>query len=553
MTQKIHSCIFIIALFAFITFPQPVEATVQETTIDQWLALGPMPIPNAEVSLLGTEKNILKFNHLPIDALNPNDDGAVEWPGHLEFKWKPIQSIGFQASSHQILYLATFIETQRWLQTNLYLKGIDTPFIVYLNGEAQKTTKTTDGESWESPLTLTTGKHALIIKLSLKKDNPANASVSLRTKETFGKDQIKVTIDPTSPLTTKHILNAVQVSHVAVSPNGSAVAVAVKRTSPENGTTKKWLKILSVATGKSVFSSRNLGNIQNFRWLRDSRHFSYITTGKSKSSLFLYDMSTHKQEPLLTNILNFNDYDWAPDNSFLIYSVYSKDEGNGIYKHIEDIEGRASFAGYRYSMYLFFPKGKATHKISGEDLNFRTAKISPDSKRALLIKTVEDTLHRPYFKNVASLLNTTDLSRSELFQGSFVNAMTWAPDSKRLLILGGPSAFEGIGKTIPPDVIANDYDNQAFIFDIATQNVQAISKNFNPSIESAFWHPIDNAIYFRVTEKANGSLYRYLPKTDKYTRLDTKVDVVGSLSFAQNRNLAVYWGSGVSNPHKLYT
>ena len=131
--------------------------------------------------------------------------------------------------------------------------------------------------------------------------------------------------------------------------------------------------------------------------------------------------------------------------------------------------------------------------------------------------------------------------------------MTWAPDSKRLLILGGPSAFEGIGKTIPPDVIANDYDNQAFIFDIATQNVQAISKNFNPSIESAFWHPIDNAIYFRVTEKANGSLYRYLPKTDKYTRLDTKVDVVGSLSFAQNRNLAVYWGSGVSNPHKLYT
>jgi dipeptidyl aminopeptidase/acylaminoacyl peptidase len=552
MTQKIHSLLCIIVLLAVIALPGQLEATTADTKIDQWLALGPMPIPNAEVSLLGTEKNILKFNHLPVDTLKSISSTPIEWPGKLKFTWHPIQSLKFQASSHQILYLATYIETKRWLQTDLHLQNIDTPFIVYLDGAAQKTSKTEKGESWKSQLTLTNGKHSLIIKILLQKDKPVDASAILRTKETFGENVIAISLNSTAPLSTHHILNTHGVSNLALSPDGEKVAMTVKQTSPINGSTKRWLEILSTATGKSIFSSQNLGNLKKFKWLKDSRHFSYTLSRKGKSSLFLYDIATHHQEILLTDIVNFNNYDWAPDNSYLIYSVYSKGEANGTFKHIDEIEGRASFSGYRYSLYQFFPQGKATHKISGGDLNFRTVKISPDSKRALLIKTVEDNRHRPYFKDVVYLLNTTDLSKNELFEHHFVGSLTWAPDSKRILVLGGPSAFDGIGKVLPKDMIPNDYDSQAFAFDIDTQDVTPLSISFDPSIESAYWHPLDNSIYFRVTEKANGNLFRFSTKRNRYTRLQTNVDVVRGLTFAREKALAVYWGSGVSNPHKLY-
>lgn len=553
MTQKVYPFLIIMTLLATLMYAQPAEKeAVHETQIGQWLALGPMPIPNAEVSLLGTEKELLKFNHIPIDALIPGDGAPVAWPGGLTFNWKQIQEISYQGSSHQILYLATFIETKRWLQTKLSLQAIDTPFIVYLDGEAQKTSKTDDGDSWNSSLTLTNGKHSLIVKILLKKDKPVNSTASLQTPVTFGENQLAVTLDTTTPVDTRHILNAREISGLAVSPDGSKVAMTVKRTSPKNGKTKRWLEILSVTTGENIFTSQNIGNLKDFEWLNDSRHFSYITSNKGKSNLFLYDLATHRQENLLQNVTNFNNYVWAPDNSYLIYTVYSKGEGNGIYKRIEDIEGRASFAGYRYSMYQFFPKGKTTHKISGEDLNFRIAKISPDGKRALLIKTVEDDNQRPYYKEVVYLLNTTDLSRSKLLDKSFIGSFTWAPDSTRLLILGGPSSFEGIGKTIPDDSIPNDYDNQAFIYNIDTQEVKPVSRDFDPSIESAYWHPLDDSLYFRVTEKANGNLYRYSPNSGHYKRLQTNVDVVRGLSFAKQKRLAVYWGSGVTSPHKLY-
>ncbi len=553
MTQKLFLFIFsFITLIALPALPAIPAVDSGEIVIDQWLALGPMPIPNTEIELLGNEKNILKFNHVAIHSLKPSIDETIEWPGELQFTWKPIQSVSFQTSSHQVLYLATYLETHRWLQTDIFIRNVDNPFILYLDGEAQKTSKTEDGDAWKSELTLTNGSHRLIIKVLLKKDKPLASTIVLQNKDAFSQDPIEVSTNSIGLLDTSHILNTRRVSRLKLSPDGSKVAVSISYTSPRDGKNKKWLEILSVATGTCVFSSRSSGDMQDFSWLKDSRHFSYTSTSKGKTNLFRYDISTHEQEKMLSDIVNFNSYTWAPDNSYLIYTVYSKKEDNGIYRHIEEIDDRASFARYQYAMYLFYPQGKVTHKIGDKDRNYSIAAISPDNKHALLIKTVEDAQNRPYNKTIVYLLNTIDLSGRELLNHRFIGPITWSPDSNHLLILGGPSAFDGIGKTIPENVTPNDYDNQAFLYDISTGDVRPISREFRPSIESAYWHQQDNALFFKVTEKANGNLYRFSTKTENYLRLDTLVDSIQFISFAQDQNIAVYWGSGVSNPDKLY-
>lgn len=46
---------------------------------------------------------------------------------------------------------------------------------------------------------------------------------------------------------------------------------------------------------------------------------------------------------------------------------------------------------------------------------------------------------------------------------------TFSPDGKKLLISGGPSAFGKLGENIGKNQIANQYDTQLYIYDLATK------------------------------------------------------------------------------------
>ena len=78
----------------------------------------------------------------------------------------------------------------------------------------------------------------------------------------------------------------------------------------------------------------------------------------------------------------------------------------------------------------------------------------------------------------------------------------------RLLVTGSPSAFGGIGKNCGEHPIANDFDTQAFIMDLATKKVQAITRDFNPTVSPVQWNRVDGCIYFDTTD---GDWQAYLP------------------------------------------
>lgn len=56
---------------------------------------------------------------------------------------------------------------------------------------------------------------------------------------------------------------------------------------------------------------------------------------------------------------------------------------------------------------------------------------------------------------------------------------SYSPDGKQLLLTSSPEAFGGIGKNCGDHPIANDFDSQAFIMDLATRHIQPITKDFN--------------------------------------------------------------------------
>lgn len=523
------------------------ESTKQE--IKQWLMLGPAQVPEVEKDLLGDDKTILDFNHIPVSDLDPVQGGKVPWSANRILRWTILKNPDFAGYETGVVYLATYLEPSRWLKTTLNIHNTTLGVSVFLDGSLIKAKLLKDKIT--AHLELTNEKHLLVLKVLLLKGLKFKFNASLEKENPFQNETIAISLTPRRKINPANILNVTEVTKVWVSPDGKCAAVSLSRTDKKTGKRKSWVEILDTSTGNRIFSSQNFGKISYFRWMDSSATFSYTITQKSNTSIFQYNLNSSSQEVILKGIKNFTNYWWAPNNSFLIYCTYEKEDNSDYYKYIKDIPDRAENSGYRYSLFIHFPFGGATHRISGEEQNFNFAVVSLNNQYILFTKTEPDYKNRPYSKNSYYLFDIKKLSIEPLLESNWIDRVIWSADSRKLLMEGGPSAFDELGRNLEKDKIPNDYDKQAYIYDLKTKNATAISKQFNPSITNASWSSSYNNIYFVATDKSDVGVFKYSLKSKQFRRLNTKVDVVSQIDFAAKRNIAVYWGSSAVVPHKL--
>ena len=549
--MKYRNSIFVMVLILILAINSQLfsaETTKQE--INQWLVLGPAQVPEVEKDLLGDDKTILDFNHIPVSDLTPMQGGKVPWSADRMLQWTVLKTHDFAGYETGVLYLATYLEPSRWLKITLNIHDTNLGVSVFLDGSLIKAKLLKDKIT--ADLELTNEKHLLVLKVLLIKSLKFKFKASLEKENPFQNEPIAISLTPYHTVKPTDILNVTEVSDVLVSPDGKRAAVSLNRTDQKTGKRESWLEILDIPSGNRVFSSQNFGKISGFKWMGSSAAFSYTIAQKSITSIFQYSLNSSSQEVILKDIKNFSNYWWAPDNSFLVYCTYEKEDNGDYYKHIKDIPDRAAFSGYRYSMFIHFPFGGATHRVSGEEQNFNYAAVSPNNQYILFTKIEPDYKNRPYNKKSYYLFDMKKMSVKLLLEGNWIDRVTWSPDSRKLLIGGGPSAFDGLGRNLAKEKIPNDYDTQAYIYDLNTKKAEAISKEFNPAIENASWSSSNNNIYFKATDQADVGVFKYSLKSKQYRRLDTRVDVVDKIGFAAKRDIAVYWGSSAVVPHKLY-
>ncbi len=56
------------------------------------------------------------------------------------------------------------------------------------------------------------------------------------------------------------------------------------------------------------------------------------------------------------------------------------------------------------------------------------------------------------------------------------------------------------------------YDGQLYMYDLATGDVDPITLDFNPSVGSASWHPVDNKIYITASDEVYSRLFCWMKK-----------------------------------------
>ena len=541
--------------------------------VNTWLFVpGPSPAmpafsetKNMEGKVFDADR-LFAFNPFDIKGHYPRENNIFPGSDASENRWKIVEvndsgfiSLAKEDKSHyHSAYVAAYITAGRWINPELEIHSRQR-FEVLLNGKSLGLKNTSQQQAdepgkWTQKIELEQGKHLLLIRTFSESGDESlwQLSASLNIPGWSEIKDLKTEISPEQGKTINHLLDGIKAGTASLSPEGDLYAVNFSRILPPSDSRESWLDIKRVADGKLVHSFRH-ANISSFSWASEGRVISYRTTRDGKSTLWMHDLENGSYHAILEDIEELGSYSWSPDGSFIIYSVNEKlPDDNGPMNRVTGMQDR--LPGFRTRQFLHKVnidtgiKERLTHGFLTTSLH----DISPDGKTILFGQSRPDYSEIPYSKHDIFIMDlTTRETDTILSDKKWGVSGRFSPDGKQILFTGGPSAFDGAGENVPEGMIANNYDTQAYIFDLSTGSVDPVTRDFDPSISQARWSRSDNLIYFLAGNEDLMHLFSYNPRNRKFTKMDTGEDVVNWINLAQKEPFAVYAGSGISTPPKI--
>lgn len=427
---------------------------------------------------------------------------------------------------------------------------------LYVNGEKKKSQYGFKEEPDTSGISvkLERGKHLLVIKTlkTAESEGKWNFSAFLKVDETYSKEDIRASLSPMQQMDIDHLMHGTRVTNVSLSPDGSLSLASFKKTTPPAGNTGNWTEVREVETGilRQIFRSDDVGS---FKWAPHGKRVTYTVKKEKKQAIHLLNLSTGEERILLDQVDDIAGYRWSPEGSYMLYSIReeAKKQKKGI-KRYEGMPDRWPWWRKRSFVYSVDVKTGVKQRLTHGHHTTNVHDISPNGRYFIFSTSKPDFKNRPYSYQFVMQMDLKDHTIDTLWQSNWSASVGYSPDGSKLLVEAGPELFGGIGKNVPNDMIANNYDGQAYLYDLQSGDVESLTENFDPAVGGAHWSKKENAIYFRVTEKTYRKLYRYDVEGDEFREVKIKVDVLSGISFANDQPMCLYTGSSISTPQKTY-
>jgi len=567
--KRLFFVIGFLVFFPFIVFSS------NRLVISKWLSTGPLSVgfpafhetPDVQGNVFA-DRQLLSFPHISLPGFYPEENMFQAWFGRQTAQWlsAPVDEKGFvklsdggQTQTPQVAYLATYLRADRWIAAQLEIRS---PYMLeaYLNGKRIGTKITIEKEEGStgrvtSNLELTKGNHLLIIK-ALKPAGEGlewKITANLEIKEPFALDNIMPGLSPKTIKDINHILDGVKITRVQPSADGKHYAISYRQSLPPTDQSETWTDIHRFSDNRLVHSFRH-SRASRFAWLPFGSILSYVHVVNNQSTVFRHNIETGEITRHLEDEERMESFRWAPDGSFIIYSVREDGQNADVtMRRMLGMEDRQPGWRNRNFLFKYDVQTGLRKRLTFGNITTTLFDISPDGKKLLINLTRSDFSERPFFKSDLILLDLATLAVDTLLANQrWGISATFSPDGSQLLAIGGPSAFNGAGLHVPPGTIANNYDRQAFVFDLKTRTVNPITRQFNPSVVSVFWHPVDNHIYLLTVDQDFQRIYRYDIRRNRFDLINTPACMITSMDFADHALTATFLGSKTNAPAKAY-
>lgn len=430
---------------------------------------------------------------------------------------------------------------------------------VYINNE-KKATKLnatdslSNAGSAEATLNGTLNNSRVVVKLLTRNTESFDAgSVKIEVKPNEDDSLLNVymTDNPLRKIDIKDILEGKRVSSSSISPSGRYVLIFTTETMP-GGKSKGYMEVYDTKQKRTLINESS--NRAQLKWMPKSDMLSYVTNTENGRTLFKLNPLT-MESTIIADDLPLEIFMIAPDEKSMFYSskeTITVESPANLKRLLAPDDRQSSYRDRRFIYQYFFDTGLSQQITYGK----RTARlndVSSDGNHLLFSTSKEVLTERPFSTGSMYRLELKTMKIDTLWEDEkYASSAQFSPDNKQILIKGAPEAFNAIGQNIKEGQIANSYDTQAFIMDIATRKIDPITKDFDPAIDSQQWSKADNHIYFRVKDKDRENVYKYNPKKGRYSKLDLNEDVIKSFDIASGANVATYTGVSVSNSSRSY-
>ncbi len=576
--RNLKSISFFVLLFFFISLLSIAKEKAGPDTnipVDLWLQLGPFsnPLPAFHDSTTKgyTVEDLLKFDEIDIQHLKPQKNAPQPWSKEALPQWKSSQAgkegIKLVPVSHTpaTAYLATYLDVNRWTEAELSVKSPQL-FRIYLDGKLISTKskvdkntkkgKSSKGRTLTADIKLETGKHLLVVKTAYDPDSQSDWTIkaSLSLSEKFKSSLPLITLSAKSRMAISHLLDGPKVTDISISPGGTLAALTIRQSLPPTDSSETWIELHRLKEHKKLHTFRGGESLEGLIWAPTGQKFSYTTRSQSEVTLWVTDIETGSTTPILKNIKNMGNHTWAPDSSFIVYSVSTegKSDRKGV-KRVKNMADRQEKWRDRDYLYKVDLKSGTRQRLTAGILTTTLNSISPDSQKLLFTREFFDYAECPFFKTDLFSLDLQTLEVTALWKGlSWFESAQWIPQINKILILAGPPLFGDTGIDVPKGSIPNYYDTQAFLFDPKSRTVEPITKHFDPSINQAIWSESENCLYFTAKDRSFVHLFRYDINDRTFSLVESGVEFIHRFDVAKKIPVSVFLGSSASVPPRIY-
>ncbi len=354
-------------------------------------------------------------------------------------------------------------------------------------------------------------------------------------------------VAPRRRVSARLLTNADKVGSMAISPDGRYLALARDRRDDTSDSDLERLEIRDLNAGRIVHQW-TASRPHSLAWSPDGEWLAW----RQGNHLWLKDWQSGESRLLLANHEDLGSYQWHPDSASLVFAWTEPfEDDNSKTRRLRALEDRWDTFRDEAQIYQVDVASGLIRPLTGKDASVTLRDIHPDGDRILASRRLIDYEEPPH--SLFRLFEVDLESRESRTIGEYrlLNAALFADEGYWLL--AGPGLSQGDGSTVSGDRVPNEYDTQLYRLSDDGETARSASREFDPAIGGL--HRLESGeLLMPVVEGERSLLYRFEPGDDRFTRLETGLDVLEEyVASRQDRPVVALRGSDVDAPQRVHT